>query len=250
MCVFRLLCVFSLFSLISSHNEYSFSDDTFPVSIYYEVGTGIPYKMTSIRNNLSSSMASGQYLTKTVGKYRIFGYRANGCSCQGLACSCCAGFNMPQLNFNQEGCMSLGYDPNIFGITMNMQFNNNSVFENSLSARNPPPFCVPVPIPYIPGVDFCVKLFDVHVEGRNLHMCLDFQTRLQSATVLVLHFDCMRLGADGVSLVKPGQTELPTTTTTTQSPLSGLDPLAVDSDIYDPVNENKYRGSFPKLKWP
>lgn len=60
-------------------------------------------------------------------------------------------------------------------------------------------------------------------------MCLDFETRVQSATLLVLHFDCMRMGADGVALVKPGDSGgLPTSTE-----------IEIDTDIYDDVTEIK-----------
>lgn len=106
-------------------------------------------------------------------------------------------------------------------------------------AKNPPPLCIPVPIPYIPGVDFCAKLFDIHTPGQNLHMCLDFETRIQRATVLVLHFDCMRMGRDGVSLLKPGQN--PQQPATTETPV-------VDSDVYDIVTEIKYRKGSANTK--
>lgn len=106
-------------------------------------------------------------------------------------------------------------------------------------AKNPPPLCVPVPIPYIPGVDFCAKLFDIHTPGQNLHMCLDFETRIQRASVLVLHFDCMRMGRDGVSLLKPGQS--PQQPGTTETPV-------VDSDVYDIVTEIKYRSGYTDTK--
>lgn len=64
---------------------------------------------------------------------------------------------------------------------------------------------MPVPIPYIPNIDFCVKLFNIHTPGRNIHVCVDVETRIQRAPILLLHFDCMNLGSDGVSLVKPAR---------------------------------------------
>lgn len=100
-------------------------------------------------------------------------------------------------------------------------------------ARNPPPLCIPVPIPYLPvSVEACAKLFDIYTPGQNLHMCFDFETRIQRATVLVLHFDCMRMGNNGVALVKPGDIEKPPTTATESQ---------IDSDIYDKVTEIKYK---------
>lgn len=106
----------------------------------------------------------------------------------------------------------------------------------SFSARDPPPLCIPVSIPIIPfaAVDFCAKLFDIHTPGQNLHMCFDFETRFQQATILILHFDCMKMGNDGFMLVKPDQTGMQVTSSTESQ---------VDSDIYDEVTEIKYRNN-------
>lgn len=80
---------------------------------------------------------------------------------------------------------------------------------------------------------FCAKIYDVYTPGQNLHMCLDFETRILTSPVLVLHFDCMRMGGDGIALVKPGSSpSIISTTTTTSSQLG--------SDIYDEVTEIKY----------
>lgn len=34
-------------------------------------------------------------------------------------------------------------------------------------------------------------------------MCMNLETRIERVPVLVLQFDCMKMGADGVSLLKP-----------------------------------------------
>lgn len=103
------------------------------------------------------------------------------------------------------------------------------------TGRNPPPACLPVPIPYIPiQVHACARLFNVYTIGRNIHLCFDFETHLQGATVLILHFDCMRLGTEGVALLKPEDGGgLPPPSVVTAEP-EGPD------DIYDEVTEVKY----------
>lgn len=99
-------------------------------------------------------------------------------------------------------------------------------------AKNPPPLCVPVPIPYIPiQVETCARIYNVYTPGQNLHMCFDFETRIQKATLFILHFDCIRMGADGLALVKPDDMGGLPTSTEGQS----------DSDIYDEVTEIKYK---------
>uniref|UniRef100_A0A1B0DB67 C2H2-type domain-containing protein n=1 Tax=Phlebotomus papatasi TaxID=29031 RepID=A0A1B0DB67_PHLPP len=69
---------------------------------------------------------------------------------------------------------------------------------------NPSPFCLPIPIPFF-NIELCVKLFDLSTPGPNLHMCMDWLARIASVPIIVLHFDCMQIGLDGVSFMKPGE---------------------------------------------
>lgn len=81
---------------------------------------------------------------------------------------------------------------------------NDSFFFVFTLGRNPPPVCVPVPVPYIPiRMDMCAQVFNVFTPGSNIHMCLDMMARVEKAPLIVLHFDCMRMGQDGFTLLKP-----------------------------------------------
>lgn len=64
------------------------------------------------------------------------------------------------------------------------------------------------------------------------------EARLLRAPLLVLHFDCMVMGRDGVSLVKPGDFELPVEPADTQQ---GPDPGG--DDFYDEVTEDRTRSN-------
>lgn len=41
--------------------------------------------------------------------------------------------------------MNFTYDPNEFSILMDMNMNENSIYSNSVSGKNPSPLCLPVP---------------------------------------------------------------------------------------------------------
>lgn len=59
-----------------------------------------------------------------------------------------------------------------------------------------------VPVPYLPSMDVCLKMFDIYTPDRNLHACVNFLTRIEHAEVLVLEFDCFVIGNGGVHMVK------------------------------------------------
>lgn len=82
---------------------------------------------------------------------------------------------------------------------------------------------------YVPFISFCVRFFDVHTSGKNLHACIDFETVVVRWPILVLHFDCIKIGADGVSWMKPEDISV----------LQAANPEVAESSgpvVYDEVN--------------
>ncbi|EFN82432.1 hypothetical protein EAI_01576 [Harpegnathos saltator] len=128
-------------------------------------------------------------------------FRGLECNCVNLTCGCCAGINMTAINFDRHACTNFTYNPEEFAIKLAIIMNERVVYTNSLSAKNPPPLCVP--FAYFPIVDFCVRFFDIYTPGSNLHACIDFETRVVNWPILILHFNCIKIGADGLSWTKP-----------------------------------------------
>lgn len=113
-----------------------------------------------------------------------------------------------------------------------------------LLGKNPPPACVPIPtpLPVLPTVDFCVRMFNVFTPppGYNLHMCMNFETRVSRAPVLVLEFDCLRMGSAGVFMLKPEDYgEVPEPTETPGEEGSGQE----GEDTYDEVTEDRRKNN-------
>ncbi|XP_045771084.1 uncharacterized protein LOC123871361 [Maniola jurtina] len=164
-------------------------------------------------------------------------FRGGPCKCEGMRCKCCTGIRVQAFNLDRQTCGILTYDSQQSTIDFEVVMNNASVRKDSFSTRNPPPFCVPIPVPYLPPglVDMCVRLFDITVVDQKLHVCMDMDTRIDMAPIVILHFDCMDMGAGGVSLTKPGGSD-------SNGLLPGVtapEPGQVDSDVYDPVSQKE-----------
>lgn len=90
-------------------------------------------------------------------------------------------------------CMNFTYDPYEFSIGMDMNMNDNSIFQREVSGKNPPPLCLPVPteaiIPIPLGFEMCVKMFNIFTPGYNLHMCMDIMAQIQSTPIMVRSLD-------------------------------------------------------------
>ncbi|RLU15646.1 hypothetical protein DMN91_011400 [Ooceraea biroi] len=128
-------------------------------------------------------------------------FRGIACNCEGPTCSCCAGVNITTFNFDRRACTNFTYFPEDFAVNVTFMVNDKVLLKTGLlSAKNPEPICMPF---YLPFISFCMRFFDIYTSGKNLHACMDLETRVVNWPILVLHFDCVKIGADGISWMKP-----------------------------------------------
>ncbi|XP_012551180.1 uncharacterized protein LOC114241394 [Bombyx mandarina] len=237
MIVFLLLpCCFLLISgntLKKSRQIFKSSriDNTMEVSdfsVYYDIDTN-----ETIRKMMPRPWYQPGWLLR-------FPFRGGKCVCEELKCTCCTGVRIPAFNFDRRTCAILTYEPTETMIDLEVKMNNETVLRNSYSARNPPPFCVPIPVPYLPPglVDMCVRLFDIKIVDQKLHVCMDMDTRIDKAPVVVLHFDCMDMGFNGVGLSKPsGSTNI--SPGLVEGASSSTESTQVAYDIFDPITDTQ-----------
>lgn len=95
------------------------------------------------------------------------------CECKSGICSCCLGGFL----FNNKGCMKIKYIPEDFAFELRMTFNDNVLYKNTMSGKNPRPICISPPR-FDRWLELCAKFHDIYFVGRNMHLCLDVSATL------------------------------------------------------------------------
>lgn len=160
-----------------------------------------------------------------------------GCLCDNGVCKCCTGYVMGL--FNQKACMQVTYNPGDFAFDVAMTLNERVLYENTMSGKNPQPVCINPP--RLTNLKLCGKFYNVFFPGRNFHFCLSMYGQWRKIELFNIDFDCLRMGAQGIAMVKPDDGGgLPIA-----SPLGGVDAVvdAGQDDIED-YDENLVRSLF------
>ncbi|CAD6201216.1 GSCOCG00000021001-RA-CDS [Cotesia congregata] len=225
---FLLITVFLFPDSVQSQSNAKITPSTkrFPLmmpkkSIYYDLGSRKPYEL-ELDDTERFPDSPLRYVSRS----------ANGCSCSNLTCGCCAGVNLEFFNFDQKACSNITMVPEEFAMDFRLIINDNEVMKQRVTGRNPPPLCMP--LSFLPIVSFCVRVYDIGIIDRKVRACVDFETRITSWPIFVLHFNCVKVGTDGVTWVP---------TTTHNKPTAALEtsfnpskPGFLVPEVYDEVN--------------
>lgn len=126
------------------------------------------------------------------------------CTCLNGVCGCCTGMLLSA--FRSKGCMNITYIPEDFAFEVKMMMNDAVLYRRRMSGRNPRPICVNPP--RLNFIELCANFYDIYFNGRNMHVCLDMDANFQGYQLFNRSFDCMRLGDQGVQIVKPDDDSL------------------------------------------
>ncbi|XP_031839878.1 uncharacterized protein LOC116430211 [Nomia melanderi] len=212
-CVFVLLLAVQDTCAATSPGKKDSTDLSKYNSFYYNPETGVGL-MPSLEDNSRDPLS-----TK-------ISFRGLPCECDGFECSCCAGVNMTLIDFNRRACIKFTFVPVDSAIRMTLNMNEREIYASTVSIKNPPPLCVPMP--YLPFVGFCIRFFEMFMDGRNLHACIDLETRIVGTPILILHFNCVKVGVDGVSWAQIGNE---TNSTTVE-----MHAIIEEPEVYDDVD--------------
>ncbi|KAK4871979.1 hypothetical protein RN001_016103 [Aquatica leii] len=176
--------------------------------------------------NKNTSYAVQQEVITTTRRPFLQGVRLP-CSCQEGECGCCTG---PILDrFNQKACLNITYEPDEFAFTAALRLNGRVLYRNSISGKNPPPVCIR--LPRFRFVQLCVEFSNIYFANRNMHVCIDMEANWETVTLLDFSFDCIRMGVNGVAVVKPEE--------------GGGIPVPVPQEIEEDYDDNARNNEYP-----
>ncbi|XP_042912385.1 uncharacterized protein [Parasteatoda tepidariorum] len=130
-----------------------------------------------------------------------YGYEVNsdldensyGCLCSNNTCGCCAHIEAPKIGLNDTGCVNLTYLPEEYGISFTVTIDKLTIYNETISAKNPPPACFGAPI-LKDYADLCLRFYDLDVSKTKLHGCVKIEARLHYVIVGEYKIGCFNIG--------------------------------------------------------
>ncbi|KAF8770388.1 hypothetical protein HNY73_017928 [Argiope bruennichi] len=116
-----------------------------------------------------------------------------GCVCANYTCGCCAHIEAPRVGLNDTGCVNLTYLPDQYGISFTITIDNLTIYNETISARNPPPVCFGAPI-LKEYADLCLHFYDLDVSRTKMHGCAKLEARLHHVVVGSYELGCFNFG--------------------------------------------------------
>ncbi|KFM71114.1 hypothetical protein X975_12775, partial [Stegodyphus mimosarum] len=152
-----------------------------------------------LKSDLRMATVFTLFLFFTLGSYvievRSAKQEANsyGCVCSNYSCGCCAHLEVPKVGLNDTGCVNLTYLQKDYGISFTVTIDNLTIYNETVSARNPPPMCFGAPI-LKEYADLCIHFYDLNVTRHSAHGCVDLEARLNRIVVGRYKIGCFNLG--------------------------------------------------------
>ncbi|KAL3855138.1 hypothetical protein ACJMK2_014364 [Sinanodonta woodiana] len=118
---------------------------------------------------------------------------ASGCSCLGYQCGCCIHAEVEVIDLNDTLCVNLTYLPAPeYGISFTVDLDDKTIFNETISARNPPPICFDVP--YLKKLaSLCVHFYNLSLSDTSLSGCVKIEARLEYIFVKDFDLGCFKI---------------------------------------------------------
>ncbi|KAL0107831.1 hypothetical protein PUN28_014839 [Cardiocondyla obscurior] len=115
----------------------------------------------------------------------------SGCECIKYDCGCCQRLNWGLVSLNGTLCINTTYLDNDYGISLTLTFNNLIIFNETITARNPPPFCFGDDIYELFDAEICLRIYDIELKKDKFHACFEVSGKIMKFTIAKIHLGCL-----------------------------------------------------------
>ncbi|CAH1797251.1 unnamed protein product [Owenia fusiformis] len=116
----------------------------------------------------------------------------NGCACVKYNCGCCAHLEFDKIHINDTGCVNLTYLPDQYGISFTFSIDGRVLYNETISARNPPPVCIGVP--YLEKyASVCLDFYNLDISKTAFSGCIKVEARLDKIKIADKEFGCFKI---------------------------------------------------------
>lgn len=117
-----------------------------------------------------------------------------GCHCVQYDCGCCQHIKVKRVHLDDTVCANISYLPEDYGLSMTITFDSYTVFNTTISARNPPPICIGQDYVKELEAEICIRFYDLDVKEHRFHGCIKFEVELYKVKLASYDLGCFNLG--------------------------------------------------------
>ncbi|XP_008559659.1 uncharacterized protein LOC103579874 [Microplitis demolitor] len=114
-----------------------------------------------------------------------------GCHCVNYTCGCCEPINLIELH--GIVCTNFSYLPNDYGVSLTITYNNYTLYNETISARNPPPICVGIPEFEKISAEVCVTFYDLTFKLHHFHCCSNLRIAVYHYIHRTIELGCFNI---------------------------------------------------------
>ncbi|XP_014679073.1 PREDICTED: uncharacterized protein LOC106818918 [Priapulus caudatus] len=138
------------------------------------------------------SCSRGRERGPGVALYMIPAVEESGCECANYSCGCCAHLDVPKIHLNDTGCVNFSYLPDEYGVSFTFSIDNKTIFNETISAKNPPPICYGVPF-LEEYASVCIHFYDLELTRDKFRGCVKLEARLEHVAVGEYDLGCFQM---------------------------------------------------------
>ncbi|XP_032675870.1 uncharacterized protein LOC116846312 [Odontomachus brunneus] len=115
----------------------------------------------------------------------------NNCGCIQFDCGCCQYVKWNIVPLNGKLCANVSYWEHEYGISVTVTYNDFVIFNETVSARNPPPICFGEDIVDLIEVGVCLHIYDIDIGYNMFHACFEVLGEFIHMKALSIKLGCV-----------------------------------------------------------